>query len=115
MVSLFLGSPFRRTPESSDSSLAERRGRWIPAFAGMTSYPSRKLPQEAHVVLEERAQVGDAITQHRQALDAHAEGKTGVALRVDAAVGQHGGMDHAAAEYFEPARAAVGQVPADHD
>ena len=71
--------------------------------------------QEAQIVLEERAQVVDAVAQHRKAFHAQAEGKAGVALRIDAAVAQHVRMHHAAAEHFQPARAAVFGVPADVD
>src|SRR3546814_18578081 len=48
------------------------------------SRPSGKLPEEPHVVVEEAAQVVDAVAQHREALHAQAEGEAGVALRVDA-------------------------------
>src|SRR5690606_29265899 len=76
---------------------------------------SRELAQEAEGVVEEAAQVVDAVAQHRAALHAHAEGETGVALRIDADVGQHLRMHHAAAQHLEPARAAVGLGPGDVD
>ncbi len=44
-----------------------------------------ELPQETQVVLEEQAQVVHAVTQHREPVDARAEGIAGVALRIDAA------------------------------
>src|SRR5690606_12166317 len=68
------------------------------------SWPaSAELLQEPQIVLEEQAQVIHAITQHRQPVDAHAEGIGGVALAVDAARSQHIRMHHAAAEHLDPA------------
>src|SRR6185312_13477307 len=74
---------------------------------------SSELLEETQVVLEERAQIGNTVAQHREALHAEAEGEAGVALRVDAAVPQHVRMDHAAAEHFQPAGRTVRGVPAD--
>jgi len=65
------------------------------------SRPLRKLLEEAHIVFEERAQVADAVAQHREAFDAHAESEAGVALGIDVAGAQHVRMDHAATEYLE--------------
>ena len=39
---------------------------------------STELPQEANIVIEEQAQVVDAVLQHRQALNPHAEGEAAV-------------------------------------
>src|SRR3546814_11489974 len=75
------------------------------------SRPSGKLPEEPHVVVEEAAQVVDAVAQHREALHAQAEGEAGVALRVDADVAQHVRVPHAAAEQFQPARRAIRLLP----
>src|SRR5690606_21176836 len=72
---------------------------------------SGELAQEAHVVVEETAQVVHAVAQHREPLDADAEGEAGVALRVDPDVAQHAGMDHAAAQHLEPAGRAVRLLP----
>src|SRR6185312_2156973 len=72
----------------------------------------RELLEEAQVVLEERAQVGHYVAQHREALHAQAEGEAGVALRIDAAVRQHVRVHHAAAQHFQPARLTVGSLPA---
>src|SRR5690348_4761570 len=92
---------------SSRSQFSENfMGAWF--LAGL-----RELLEEAQVVLEERAQVRNAITQHGKALDAEAEGEAGVALRVDAAILQHVRMDHAAAEHLEPTALAVLGLPAD--
>ena len=46
---------------------------------------------------------GTLILEHGDALDAHAEGETGKDLGIDAAVAQHIGMDHAAAQDLQPA------------
>src|SRR5207244_6244266 len=61
-----------------------------------------ELPQEGEVVLIEAPDVRDAVLQHRDALDAHAERETGVRLGIDAAVLEHLRMDHAAAEDLHP-------------
>src|SRR4249919_1340135 len=53
------------------------------------SQPSGELLQEPRIVLEETAQVVDAVTQHRKALHAEAESEAGVAFRINAAVAQH--------------------------
>src|SRR5690606_9215899 len=79
------------------------------------SPPSGKLPEEPHIVLEEGAQVVDAVAQHREALHAQAEGEAGVALRIDAAVAQHVRVDHAATQDLQPAHAAVRLLPGDVD
>src|SRR5699024_151833 len=62
-----------------------------------------ELLQEPQVVLKHQADVVDAVFQHGDALDADAEGKAGIDLRVDAAVCQHVMMHDAAAEDFDPA------------
>src|SRR5690606_24173175 len=62
-----------------------------------------ELRQEPQVVIEEQAQVVDAVAQHRQALYAHAEGEAGIFLRVDAGHAQDVRVDHAAAHHFQPA------------
>src|SRR3546814_6274554 len=77
--------------------------------------PSCELLQEPHVVVEERTQVVDTVTQHREALDAEAEGETAVLLRVDADVAQYARMDHAAAQPFQPTGRTVGLLPGDVD
>src|SRR3954447_6227025 len=60
--------------------------------------------QEAHVVLEEDAQVLDAVAEHRDPVRAHAEGEPLVALRIEAAVAQHDRVDHARAKDRQPTR-----------
>ena len=53
------------------------------------------VAQPADVGVEERAQVGHAVLQHGDALDAHAPGEALPLARIDAAVGQHARMHHA--------------------
>src|SRR5262249_34973476 len=64
---------------------------------------SRESPEEAQVVLEEEAQIVDAVLQHRDALDAHPERPARVVLRIVADVLQHLRVHHPAAEDLEPA------------
>src|SRR5262245_35441591 len=65
---------------------------------------SYKLSQEAEVVLEEEADVVDAVLQHGHALHAHAEGPPRDLFRVVADVAEDLGMDHARAEDLQPSR-----------
>src|SRR5665647_549429 len=67
-----------------------------------------ELPQEADVVVVEQAQVGDAVLEHRHALDAQAEGEAAVLLGVviDELVGCR--VDHAGAHDLEPAGVLAG-------
>src|SRR3712207_7392993 len=51
--------------------------------------PIFELLEEPHVPLDEQPHVADAVPDHRDALDAHAEREPGVPLRVDAAVLEH--------------------------
>ena len=62
----------------------------------------RELFEEADVVLEEEAQVLDAVLEHRDALDTHAQGETGVTVGIDAVQGQDIRVHHAASEDFKP-------------
>src|SRR5207253_10666157 len=64
---------------------------------------SRELLQEAQVVLEEQSQIVDAVLQHRDALDTHAERPAGDLLGIVADVAQHLRMHHARAQDLEPA------------
>ena len=77
------------------------------------------VAQPADVGFEERPQVGDAVLQHGDALDAHAPGEALPLARIDAAVRQHARMHHAAAEDLQPVAAvaefAGAAVPADID
>src|SRR3546814_16615270 len=56
----------------------------------------------AQIGLVEDAQVRKAVLQHGDALNPHAEGEALVLVGIDAAVGQHLGMHHAAAEDLQP-------------
>src|ERR1019366_1910809 len=79
-----------------------------------------ELFEEADVVVEVQAQVGDAVAQHGDPLDAHPEGEAGELFRVVAVLAdvlEDVRVDHPGAEDLEPAgplaqRAAraVGQV-----
>ncbi len=60
--------------------------------------------QKSYVVFGEHAQVFHAIFQVGDALHAHAECVTSVLFRIDAASLKHVGVDHAAAENFDPTR-----------
>src|SRR5665648_536940 len=70
--------------------------------------PLSELPQEADVVVVEQAQVGDAVLEHRHALDAHAEGEAADLLGVviDELVDCR--VDHAGAHDLEPAGVLAG-------
>src|SRR5919206_2791218 len=65
---------------------------------------SRELFEKAQVVFEEEADVVDAVLEHRDALDAHAEGPAGHLFGIVADVAQDLRVDHAGAENLEPAR-----------
>jgi hypothetical protein len=60
------------------------------------------VAEPADVAGEELAQVGDAVFEHGQAVEADAEGEALVLFRIKPAVDQHVGVDHAAAQNFEP-------------
>src|SRR5438552_17956771 len=60
------------------------------------------MGEPAHVAVEQLPQVGHAVFQHRDAVDAHAPGKALIDVGVDAAGAQHVGMHHAAAENLQP-------------
>src|SRR5579863_7742991 len=64
---------------------------------------SWKLPQELQIVFEEQPQVIDTVTQHREPVDAGAEGITLPLFAVDTRGFQYIGMNHSAAENFQPA------------
>src|SRR5882672_7840655 len=61
-----------------------------------------ELPEEAHVVLEKDLNIVDAVLQHREAIDAYAEGKAADFFRVVIHEAVDGGIDHARAEEFNP-------------
>src|SRR5438876_8436878 len=60
------------------------------------------MGEPAHVTLEQLPQIGHAVFQHRDAVDAHAPSKTLIDVGIDAAGAQHIRMHHAAAENLQP-------------
>src|SRR5258708_6825461 len=62
----------------------------------------RELAKEADVVLEKDLDIVDAVLEHRQAVDADAEGETADFLGVVIHEAVDGGIDHAGAEKFNP-------------
>src|SRR5664279_570294 len=64
-----------------------------------------ELRAEPHVSLEYLSHVLDPVAQHQRSLDPHAERKTGVPVRVDAARCEHLTVDHPAATPLDPAGA----------
>ena len=60
------------------------------------------MPEPAQIAVEEGAQIGDAVFEHGDALDPHAEGEALIDVGIEAAIGEHLGMDHAGAENLEP-------------
>src|SRR5437867_5553345 len=79
-----------------------------PTARGPSELPARysrssKLLQVTQIVLIEEPDIGRAGTEHREALDAAAEGETLIFGRVIADAPQHVRMHHAAAGRFNPA------------
>src|SRR5204862_8136549 len=75
--------------------------------------PSSKLLQDADVVLEELPQVGDAVLEHRDPLDPHAEREALDAVRVVAVrldEPEHIRVHHPRAEDLDPASALADRV-----
>src|SRR5437762_1572321 len=112
------------TPSKSTSCWAIRstslpasvsRSASVGASAVMSTYSlsqlremsTLELPQEAHVVLQEEAEVGDVVLEHRQPVQPGAEGKAGIVFRVDAAVAEHLRVDHPGAQDLQPAALAA--------
>src|SRR3569833_853395 len=56
----------------------------------------------AQIAVEEVAQVRQAVFEHGDAVESHAPGEALIFVGVDAAVAQHIGVDHAAAENLQP-------------
>src|SRR5262245_10412979 len=65
-----------------------------PASAG-------ELGQESQVVLEEQANVVDAVLEHGDALDAETEREAGEAVRVVPHLLEHRGVHHAGAPHLD--------------
>src|SRR5690554_4719414 len=66
-----------------------------------------ELTQKAQVVVEEHAQVIDAVAQHRHSLNPQAKRKAAVFFGIDATVLEHLGVHHAATHDFKPFDTAV--------
>src|SRR5437870_5067109 len=107
----------RRSSTDSTSSPAMIKASASSSGASTTSTSSRsqlrviftvaassELSQKAQVVLIEEANVGDAVLQHRHALDSHAERKARDRLGIVTDGAEHLGMDEAGSENFEPPR-----------
>src|SRR5262249_10699168 len=80
-----------------------RRSRQAAGEGGHQQRLEAVMLQPPKVGGEEGAQVGHAVFQHGDAVDPHAEGEALVALRVEADIGEHVRMHHAAAQDLEPA------------
>ena len=91
-----LGGRDRRVAELAQPGLGELH---VVSSAGGQA----ELAQEAQVAVEEQAQVVDAVAQHRQPVDARAEGEADDALGVEAHVAHHLRMHLARARDLEPA------------
>src|SRR6266481_3176399 len=87
-------SPQRQSRRYSRAQ-SSRQGRNVERLEAVVIEP-------AHVALEQLPQIGHAVFQHRDAVDAHAPGKALVDFGIDAAGVQHIRMHHAAAENLEP-------------
>src|SRR6267142_6986380 len=61
-----------------------------------------ELPEEAHVILEKHLNIVDAVLQHRESIDADAEGEAADFFRVVIHEAVDGGIDHARAKEFNP-------------
>src|SRR6267378_2893961 len=61
-----------------------------------------ELPEEAHVVLEKNLNIVDAVLEHREAVDADAEGEAADFFRVVVHEAVDGGIDHAGSEELDP-------------
>src|SRR5512140_3013152 len=92
-----------RSPSAFGSGAGPGRYEAIQEYANFTSGPH--AVEEPHVVLEEEAQVRDAVEEERDAVYSHPEGEPGVFLGVDPAVPEHVRVDHAGAHDLDPARA----------
>src|SRR5581483_6165542 len=63
------------------------------------------MPEPPEVAVVHRAQIRDAVFQHRDPLDPHAEGEPLVLRWVDPAIVQDLRVDHAGPENFQPVAA----------
>src|SRR5688500_6243624 len=72
--------------------------------------PSPKMLQNPHIILIEISYIIDAIEQHREALQAHAEGVAAPDFRVVADGFEHGGIHHATTPDLDPRLLHLGQM-----
>src|SRR5256885_1260220 len=79
-------------PQSSGAGPAQIRVSW-------------ELAQEAHITLEKNLDIVDAVFEHGQPIDAHAESEAADFFRVVIHEAVHGGVDHAGTEQLNPAGA----------
>src|SRR5437899_3281216 len=77
------------------------------SWSQLSEMSTLEVPQEAHVVLQEEAEVGDVVLEHRQPVQPGAEGKAGIALGVDATIAKHLWVHHPRAEDLQPAALAA--------
>ena len=67
-----------------------------PDSVGTSSAAEAVMLEPAHIAVEEGAQIVHAIFEHRQPVDAAAEGEALPFVGIEPAIGDHPGMDHAA-------------------
>src|SRR5450631_3648465 len=89
------GSDILRGWRSRSRTQSSRQGRDVERLEAVMIEP-------AHVALEQLPEVGHAVFQHRDAVDAHAPGKALIDVGIDAAGPQHVRVHHAAAENLQP-------------
>src|SRR5260221_2809458 len=116
------GLPARRSARQYDACAGSGPCWWRPTAA--MSSPSRtasctsarkplawprssraaasELRENPGIVLEQQANIGDSVADHREALHAHAEGEARVSLRVDPRVRKDVRVDHPSAEHLQP-------------
>src|SRR6478672_2419352 len=87
-------SPQRRSRRESRAQSSRQR-RDVERLEAVMGEP-------AHVAVEQLPEIGHAVFQHRDAVDAHAPGKALVDVGIDAAGAQHVRMHHAAAQNLQP-------------
>src|SRR5262245_348947 len=61
------------------------------------------MAEPAEIGFKERAEVGDAVFQHGDAVEPHAEGKALPLIGIETAGPDHSGMHHSRSEDLEPA------------
>src|SRR5919198_1765958 len=83
---------------------AMRRFAGVSGVRAVGEAATLKLPQEAEVVVPERADARDAVAELGGALDPHAEREACVLLRVPADELVEIGVDHPRAAHLDPAR-----------